>query len=342
MYDLLPDDTQESVIDSAREVAERVAAGAVPAEAWRAVSESGVLSLALREETGGAGLGATEEVLVLVELGAALVDPTIVASLLAAHYLADLSDAERVACPALTDIVSGELRVALAEPWSWGNGPGSNLLWRAILPQTDPHVPEWCVVASPDGITVALLPPGEMLPSVDPGVRLMRLASSPVPRLPRVPMVSRGMLLTSALQNGLARRALERAVAHAKIREQFGKPIGSFQAVKHLLARAAVELDAASATVAQAAVNLDAGIDDEVLLRSAAALSDRCAVSVVRTAIQRDRRDRRERPPPPPASSSPSRAGSRKPRIRRGTGDQGAAEEPPDRFACVSFRRECG
>lgn len=285
MYDLLPDDTQESLIDSAREVAERVAAGSGPAEAWRAVSGSGVLSLALPEEAGGAGLGATEEVLALVELGAAMVDPTIVASLLARHCLAELS-AEPAAGPALADVASGELRIALVEPWSWGTDPVSGPSWRALLPQAGPHVPEWCVVATADGITVAPLPAGEMLPAIEPNVRLMRLASAPVPSMPPAPLLPRGLLLTSALQNGLARHALDRAVEYAKLREQFGKPIGSFQAVKHLLARAAVELDAASATVVQAAVNIDAGIADEVLLHSAAALSDRCAVSLVRTAIQ--------------------------------------------------------
>lgn len=286
MYDLLPDDTQESVIDSARAAAKRAAAATGPDEAWRAVSASGVLSLALPGDSGGAGLGAKEEVLALVELGAALVDPTILASLLAVRYLASCPEGQRAGCPALDEVASGELRVALAEPWNWGAGPGAGRPWRAMAPLAGSLAPEWCVAASPEGIAIARLPSGEPLPSVDPGVRLLRLAVPPVPGPQSAPLLLRGLLLTSALQNGLARTALERTVEYAKIREQFGKPIGSFQAVKHLLARAAVELDAASATVVQAAVNVDAGIADEVLLRSAAALSDRCAVSVVRTAIQ--------------------------------------------------------
>ncbi|MHB8669639.1 MAG: acyl-CoA dehydrogenase family protein, partial [Acidimicrobiales bacterium] len=66
-----------------------------------------------------------------------------------------------------------------------------------------------------------------------------------------------GALLTAAFQVGIAASCTERAVSYAKEREQFGRPIGSFQALKHLLADMAVHAEVARASVHAAAVALD-------------------------------------------------------------------------------------
>jgi alkylation response protein AidB-like acyl-CoA dehydrogenase len=58
---------------------------------------------------------------------------------------------------------------------------------------------------------------------------------------------------------GTAQRALDGAVAYAKERRQFGRPIGSFQAIKHLLADRHVQLDAARMLVHAAAAAIDVG-----------------------------------------------------------------------------------
>ncbi|MCA1726869.1 MAG: hypothetical protein LC722_04220 [Actinobacteria bacterium] len=73
---------------------------------------------------------------------------------------------------------------------------------------------------------------------------------------------SEGALLTAALEVGLAAAATDAAVEYAKEREQFGRPIGSFQAVKHLCADMLVRTEIARVAVHSAAVLLDDGDDD--------------------------------------------------------------------------------
>ena len=67
----------------------------------------------------------------------------------------------------------------------------------------------------------------------------------------------RGALLTAAYEVGMAQECVERATGYALEREQFGRPIGSFQAVKHLLADLAVRAEVARAAVDAAACTLD-------------------------------------------------------------------------------------
>jgi acyl-CoA dehydrogenase len=74
---------------------------------------------------------------------------------------------------------------------------------------------------------------------------------------------------------GTAQRALDGAVAYAKERRQFGRPIGSFQAIKHLLADRHVQLDAARMLVHTAAAAIDAG-DGDADEAAAAALVAAC------------------------------------------------------------------
>jgi Acyl-CoA dehydrogenase, C-terminal domain len=112
---------------------------------------------------------------------------------------------------------------------------------------------------------------------------------------------SQGALLTAALQVGHAAAALELAVAYAKERQQFGKPIGSFQAIKHLCADMLVRSEVARASVHAAACLSDAPdvvaaeaeaagcTPGQMLERSvtgAKLLADEAAVANARAAIQ--------------------------------------------------------
>jgi alkylation response protein AidB-like acyl-CoA dehydrogenase len=79
---------------------------------------------------------------------------------------------------------------------------------------------------------------------------------------------------------------LSEAVTYAGRRVQFGHPIGSFQAVQHLCARAHVKVEAQRSALLFAAWSLDAGGVDRVAPLVAKAYADRAAVDVVEAAVQ--------------------------------------------------------
>ncbi|MDG5801764.1 acyl-CoA/acyl-ACP dehydrogenase [Streptomyces ossamyceticus] len=110
----------------------------------------------------------------------------------------------------------------------------------------------------------------------------------PLTPLHRVPAGSRTaepdgllVLLTAAEQLGTAVRTCEAAVQHARTREQFGRPIGSFQAVKHLCAELLVRVEVARAAVYAAAVTAD-----PVDIAAARLLADEAAVRGARDCLQ--------------------------------------------------------
>ncbi|SDM71672.1 Acyl-CoA dehydrogenase, N-terminal domain [Streptomyces sp. cf386] len=107
----------------------------------------------------------------------------------------------------------------------------------------------------------------------------------PLTPLHRVPTAAdvdpAAVLLTAAEQLGTATRACELAVQHARAREQFGQPIGAFQAVKHLCAEMLVRTETARTAVYAAAVT-----GDTVDIDTARLLADEAAVSGARDCLQ--------------------------------------------------------
>jgi alkylation response protein AidB-like acyl-CoA dehydrogenase len=110
----------------------------------------------------------------------------------------------------------------------------------------------------------------------------------PLTPLHRVPGTGRdtgpdpvAVLLTAAEQLGGAARTCELAVAHARTREQFGQPIGAFQAVKHLCAQSLVRVETARAAVYAAAVTAD-----PLDIAAARLLADDAAVRCARDCLQ--------------------------------------------------------
>src|SRR5262249_58026758 len=80
----------------------------------------------------------------------------------------------------------------------------------------------------------------------------------------------RGAVGAAAEMLGAARRCLDMAVSYAKVREQFGQPIGSFQAIRHKCSEMLLEVENSHAGVYYAAWALDAKAEDEVLAASVA------------------------------------------------------------------------
>jgi alkylation response protein AidB-like acyl-CoA dehydrogenase len=110
------------------------------------------------------------------------------------------------------------------------------------------------------------------------------LAAGPAARRLRL----EGAVLTAALQVGLAARLTELSVDYAKVREQFGRTIGSFQAVKHICADMFVRTELARVAVHAAAVTLDDpdATEGARAVAGAKLLADEAAVTNGRAAVQ--------------------------------------------------------
>ncbi|MCX4699938.1 acyl-CoA dehydrogenase family protein [Streptomyces sp. NBC_01373] len=140
------------------------------------------------------------------------------------------------------------------------------------------------VVAAVDGGLVEWLAEADVVRGETAGAVPLR-SVDPLTPLHRVTAVGSpdpvAVLLTAAEQLGTATRACELAVQHARTREQFGQPIGAFQAVKHLCAELLVRAETARAAVYAAAVTAD-----PVDIAAARLLADEAAVRGTRDCLQ--------------------------------------------------------
>ncbi|WP_454337844.1 acyl-CoA dehydrogenase family protein [Streptomyces glaucescens] len=140
------------------------------------------------------------------------------------------------------------------------------------------------VVAAADGELVEWLAEADVVRGDTTGAVPLR-SVDPLTPLHRVPEPAAAdplaVLLTAAEQLGTAARACELAVRHARTREQFGRPIGAFQAVQHLCAELLVRLETARAAVYAAAVTADPAD-----IAAARLLADEAAVRGARDCLQ--------------------------------------------------------
>ncbi|SNS01309.1 acyl-CoA dehydrogenase family protein [Actinacidiphila glaucinigra] len=224
---------------------------------WRALGEAGFFALRLPEERGGLGLGLPEAVLVFEEAGRALLPGPLVTTHLAAGWVPGAAEGGTV-----VTAVDGELTEWLeASDRVLGSYDKAEPV-RSVDPLTPLHrvvggEPAGGVVGG--GVTAG----GVLEGGVTAGG------------------VTAGELLTCAQQTGSAARTLELAVRHATTREQFGRPIGSFQAVKHLCADMLVRAEMARTAVRAAAVSGDLGETAAARL-----LADEAAVRNARDCLQ--------------------------------------------------------
>ncbi len=200
--------------------------------------EVGVAGLAIPREYGGAGAGPAETHVVLAELGRTLTPAPLLSSTLASQALLATGNAR--ACARLLPRIAGGVVAALVWPWE---SEISGLAGTAAY-VVDGDLAEVLLVV--DGTSLYEVDPHqpgvtrEHTPAMDLTRRLatIQLTDAEGQRLgpwnPRVQDAAYAAL--SAEQVGAAQRALELTVEHTRTRVQFGKPIGSFQALKHRMA----------------------------------------------------------------------------------------------------------
>ena len=224
---------------------------------WRELGRAGFFALRLPEADGGVGLGLPEAVLAFEEAGRVLLPGPLAATHLAAGEVAGAAEGEVVVAA-----VDGGLVEWLAEAdVVRGEAEGAVEL-RSVDPLTPLHRVPGASGVDPGAVSGAVSGAG---PGAGPGP-----GADPV-----------AVLLTAAEQLGTATRVCELAVQHARTREQFGQPIGAFQAVKHLCAEMLVRAEVARAAVYAAAVT--AGSAD---IAAARLLSDEAAVRGARDCLQ--------------------------------------------------------
>jgi alkylation response protein AidB-like acyl-CoA dehydrogenase len=240
---------------------DRAAATTVQPEVWREGAEIGLLTLGLPERFGGSGQPFDDEVLLYIELGRRLAPGPFLAGTLAARVAAACGDSESAG-----EIGSGAATVALAVP----RGDGEARRIKGTFDLFDASEARYGLVVSREGAAladIAVFGDPTVVESADPGVRLASASvtgAEPMLWLPAETewIWGRAVVLASAFLTGLARAAADDSTAHAKTREQFGKPIGANQAIKHTCVDMAVAAEAAQAQTFFAAISLDSGHDD--------------------------------------------------------------------------------
>ena len=257
----------------------------VERDGWRQLGDAGVFNLCLGEDAGGLGLGLADASLVFEELGRALVPGPLVASHLAAGLIEGAAD--------------GSVVVGLVECPSGGSGATASWgLAIPVAPVVIEHLADLDVLlaVSDEGVTSiepSTLDATRMGRPMDPLTPLWSVSSLPAGTPVAGADVSArwrrdGAVLTAALQIGAAAWTTELAVEYAKQRKQFGRPIGGFQAIKHLCADMVVRTEVARAAVHAAAVTVDQPDVGDALVAAAGAklLADEAALANGRSCIQ--------------------------------------------------------
>lgn len=240
MWDILLNDDERMIADSAREYL----AAELPIERLRpngaqvdmagvraSMVELGWLGIGLPEAVGGSGLGLVEEVLIQRECGRFLVSPSVMATVLGAHVAFHAGDVELA-----SELVAGKSSAALAIASSPGRGgdavPAQAFDWNGsefLLYWNDQGMGLFKAAAFTETSVDECLDDSVTLHSgkLAVGSPHRWVAST------EQPLGQRAQILLAAGLVGLADHAADLAIEYAKVREQFGKPIGTFQAVKH-------------------------------------------------------------------------------------------------------------
>ncbi len=229
---------------------------------WQRMAELGIVGMTAPEEAGGLGMDAVPLTLLLEEAGhAALPEP--------------LVETTGVALPLLAACSSAGMK----DRWmsAMASGDATAAVGLGVKPLVAGAHEAEVLILEREGALYAV-PTGEVQltgqRSVDRSRRLSLvewtpsestlLAQGEEAATLRAEVFNRAVLGNAALQVGLARAMIDLTVEYALVREQFGKPIGSFQAIKHMMANALLKVEFARPVVYRAAHSVatrDASVD---------------------------------------------------------------------------------
>ncbi|HWB67515.1 MAG TPA: acyl-CoA dehydrogenase [Mycobacteriales bacterium] len=301
----------DALRDSARDLLARrcpleVVREAVDAEVeqlpayWADAAELGWLGLAVPEEYGGAGFGLAESAVVAEELGRAVAPGQLLPTMHAASVLA--ADGGAAAKELLADVVAGTTpaAVAIGCPPVAGSAVAAGVALDGVVrpvlggavadllvaPVSVDGALVWCAidVAGRARRPVGSLDLARRMAEVDlagvvvPPERQLTISAEDVADI--------GAVLYAAETCGLAGWCLDEATRHAKERVQFGRPIGTFQAIKHRCADLLALVEQMRAAVWDAARTADDGESRQLAVASAAAIAFDGAVRAAEDCVQ--------------------------------------------------------
>jgi alkylation response protein AidB-like acyl-CoA dehydrogenase len=276
-------------------------------DVWRGLCALGINGVLVAEEFGGMGLGVLDAALIAEMLGKHVVPSPFLGPIVLAPLALRLAGSKLQQADLLPRIANGTLRIAVglseatagARPGAGVDCRNGQLFGRALF--VVDHVGAHKVLVADRRGGLYLLDnsaPGLEIVGLDTvdrtrtaamiifdGAEAEPLAGSDSETLKRLAHAGHVVLAADLL--GAAGKMLDQAVEYAKIREQFGRPIGSFQAVKHMCADMAAELEPGRALIWYAAYALDNNLLDAALccLHAKAYLAE-AARFVARAAIE--------------------------------------------------------
>jgi alkylation response protein AidB-like acyl-CoA dehydrogenase len=287
--DLMFSAEQESIRDAIRDLlrdrmpSERVRAdmasdAPVDRSFWSQAGELGWFGLALPESAGGAGYALPEAMILFTELGRGLVPGPWLGSVIAAQALKK--------GPALDAVLAGTQLVGLIDDPTDALGTGESVDGTATEIVDADLVDGFLVLGSTGVRHVDAKGAGLIVTaasSMDPTRRLGTIgahaAKAELLDVSASALRRMATVLVAAECVGVAERTLEMSVEYGKVRQQFGKPIGTFQAIKHRCADMATRTEVARAVVVFAAVAVrDGEPDADFHVHSAKALAADAAI----------------------------------------------------------------
>jgi alkylation response protein AidB-like acyl-CoA dehydrogenase len=260
--DLVADDQEAALVAAARDLLDGRApltrvrdahesATGILDDVWDAATDQGWFALCVPESGGGLGLSGVEATLLATQIGRSLAPGPWAATIAAAATLHGTPAGDRAATG--TKIALG-LDTRGGDPTGVRDGALVGHVPRVEFPLEDS-----LLLVDVDGeVWWAEQFAASMQPSIDPGLRvgsvdLDGLEAHPTGR-PTGELAKLYDLLIAAMLAGVARASAEMALEYAKVREQFGRPIGAFQAVKHRIADMFLRAERTDCLVALAAV----------------------------------------------------------------------------------------
>jgi alkylation response protein AidB-like acyl-CoA dehydrogenase len=280
--DLLPSEEQLEIIATAASVLakeypisrireRRMEPSVVDQRAWSRCAELGWFGLTLPEVDGGVGYSLVEEALVFREIGRRVAPGPFLSTALGARVAVaggrpDIAEA----------IIGGHAVVGLAEARHVDATIGQEVSGGFDL--IDATEATYVLAVGPAGAALVAtdgIGAKEPVECIDPAVRLARADLAGVTAVASTvadlePTFLRGSVLTAAMLVGISEATRDMAAEYAKVRIQFGKPIGVHQAIKHRCADMAVRAAAAGSQLLFAALSVEASRPDAAFQAAAA------------------------------------------------------------------------